>query len=139
MALSYFDDKASPPSNAELRVALGAAGDLWQELIGRITRRFSPLDQTWGFSSKSTGWGLRLKHRERTVMYMTPCRGYFLASFALGEKAVKLARASDLPRAALEVIDSAPRYAEGRGVRFEVRDAHDLSSVETIAALKMAH
>ena len=139
MALSCFADKASPPSDAALRVALGATADLWQELIGRMGRRFSPLDQTWGFSSKSTGWGLRLKHRDRTVLYMTPCRGHFLASFALGERAVKLAHESDLPPAALEVIDRAPRYAEGRGVRFEVRDARDLSNIETIAALKMAH
>ena len=72
-------------------------------------------------------------------MYMTPCKGYFLASFALGEKAVKAARQSDLPQAVLDVIDRAPKYAEGRGVRIEIRTPEDLPAIETIAGLKMAN
>ena len=139
MALSFFDDKSSPPSDEALSAALGANADLWRELIERIARRFAPLEEVWGFSGKSTGWGLRLRHRDRIVMYMTPCKGYFLASFALGEKAVKAAHQSDLPRAVLDVIDRAPKYAEGRGVRIEIRTPEDLPAIETIAGLKMAN
>ena len=139
MALSFFDDKSSPPSDEALRAALGATATLWRELIDRIARRFSPLEEVWGFSGKSTGWGLRLRHRDRIVMYMTPCKGYFLASFALGEKAVKAAHQSDLSQAVLDVIDRAPKYAEGRGVRIEIRTPEDLPAIETIAGLKMAN
>ena len=46
---------------------------------------------------------------------MTPCNGFFLASFALGEKAVKAAHESDLPAHVLDGIDSAKEYAESRG------------------------
>jgi hypothetical protein len=46
---------------------------------------------------------------------MTPQKGRFLASFALGEKAVLAARAAGLPAALLAAVDAAPRYAEGRG------------------------
>jgi hypothetical protein len=70
---------------------------------------------------------------------MTPCEGYFLASFALGEKAVKVAHASDLPAPVLEVIDGAKKYAEGRGVRLEVRAPEDVRSVEKLAIIKMAN
>jgi hypothetical protein len=70
---------------------------------------------------------------------MTPCQGYFLASFALGEKAVKAAHESNLPAEILDVIDNAPRYAEGRGVRFEVRSAKDVRNVEQIAIIKIAN
>ncbi|MGZ5445417.1 MAG: DUF3788 family protein [Thermoanaerobaculia bacterium] len=139
MALSFFDDKSAPPSEGALQTALGPSSELWRELIQRISVRFPPLDEVWGFSSKSTGWGLRLKHRERTVLYMTPCKDYFLASFALGEKAVRVAQESRLPRAVLNVIDRSPRYAEGRGVRLEIRKPRDLSAVETLAAAKMAN
>jgi hypothetical protein len=68
---------------------------------------------------------------------MVPCEGYFLASFALGEKAVVAAHASDLPVSVLEVIDSAKKYAEGRGVRIEVRNPQDVSHVEKLAIIKM--
>ena len=72
-------------------------------------------------------------------MYMTPCEGYFLASFALGEKAVKAAHNSDMPASVLEVIDNAKKYAEGRGVRLEVRTAGDVRNVEKLAIIKMAN
>jgi hypothetical protein len=39
----------------------------------------------------------------------------------------------------LEIIDEAPKYAEGRGVRIEVRTKKDLEAVKQLAAVKMAH
>ena len=139
MALSVFDDKSKQPQEDELATALGRTFVLWNELKEHIAARFAPLSVDWGFASKTTGWGLRLKQDKRTVLYMTPCKGYFLASFALGEKAVKAAHAGDLPASVLAVIDSARRYAEGRGVRLEVRSAKDVRSVEKLAVIKMAN
>ena len=70
---------------------------------------------------------------------MTPCQGYFLASFALGEKAVRAAHQSGLPDSVLSVIDNARKYAEGRGVRLEVRSQGDLENIQKLAAIKMAN
>jgi hypothetical protein len=139
VAISAFDDKTRPPQEDELATVLGKKLGLWNDLQSRITTRFAPLSIAWGYASKSTGWGLRLKQEKRTVLYMTPCQGYFLASFALGEKAVKAAHASKLSAEVLDVIDNAPRYAEGRGVRFEVRSAKDVRDVEQVAIIKMAN
>jgi hypothetical protein len=111
----------------------------WNELKRLIASRFTPLSLEWGFASEKTGWGLRLKREKRTILYMTPCKGYFMASFALGEKAVKAAHESDLPVSVLGVIDSAKKYAEGRGVRLEVRSAEDVRNVEKLAVIKMAN
>lgn len=139
MALSAFDDKSRPPRADELAEVLGDAAGHWDDLRRRIASRFDPISETWGFSSKSTGWGLRLKHAERVVLYLVPREGHFLASFALGEKAVNVARGSDLPRSVVKAIDDAPQYAEGRGVRIEVRSARDVTGVEMLAGLKMAN
>lgn len=138
MALSIFDDKSRVPEEEEVAAALGKTYRLWDELKNRIASRFPPLSIDWGYASKSTGWGLRLKQEKRTVLYMTPCQGYFLASFALGEKAVKLAHDSDLPSSVLTIIDGAKKYAEGRGVRLEVRKASDVQVIERLAKIKMA-
>ncbi len=35
------------------------------------------------------------------------------------------------------VIDSARKYAEGRGVRLEVRTARDVANIEKLAVIKM--
>jgi hypothetical protein len=137
MALSAFDDKSAPPRESDLAETLGTAYEPWNELKHRIAERFAPLSVDWGFSSKSTGWGLRLKQEKRAVLYMVPCKGYFLASFALGEKAVSAAHESDLPALVLEAIDSARKYAEGRGVRLEVREPGDLGAIVKLATIKM--
>ena len=83
MALSVFDDKARQPTEADLATALKGSFDFWNDLKERIAEKFNPLSFEWGFAGKAYGWGLRLKHKKRTVLYMTPGAGYFLASFAL--------------------------------------------------------
>jgi len=115
VALSAFDDKA------------------------HISSEYGPVTEQWNFSGKNYGWGFRLKHKERIVLYMTPCKGHFLASFALGEKAVRAARESGLPDPVLKIIDAAPKYAEGRGVRVEVKSKKDLENVKALAAIKMGN
>ena len=139
MAISIFDDKAHPPKENDLCEVLGKTYKLWCALKDHVIAEYAPISPEWGFASKSTGWGLRLKGEKRAVLYMTPCKGYFLASFALGEKAVAAAHAAKLPTAMLEVIDKAPKYAEGRGVRLEVRTSKDVDSIKKLAVIKMAH
>ena len=56
-----------------------------------LAERIDLISQVWGFSSRSTAWGLRLRRKERVILYMTPQSGQFLVSFALGEKAVAAA------------------------------------------------
>ncbi|MBZ5536745.1 MAG: DUF3788 domain-containing protein [Acidobacteriia bacterium] len=139
MALSAFDDKSKLPEEDQIRETLGKTFTHWNELKRRIGARFAPLSVDWGFSSKKSGWGLRLRQGKRTVLYMTPCKGYFLASFALGEKAVKASRDCDLPVSVLKIIDTATKFAEGRGVRLEVRSAEDVRNIEKLAVIKMAN
>lgn len=138
MALSAFADKSNPPGDEELKTTLGKAFAAWQQLQERVAECLGPVAVEWGYASKSTGWGLRLKQPKRTILYMTPCKGHFLVSFALGEKAVAAAHAAKLPRKILDAIDEAPKYAEGRGVRFEVRNAREVSSLIALAEIKMA-
>ena len=138
MALSVFDDKARQPTDAELARALKGSFVFWNELKKRIASTFTPLTFEWGFTSKTTGWGLRLKHKERIILYMTPCEGHFLASFALGEKAVQAAHEANLPSSIVKILDSARKYAEGRGVRLKVKSARDVRNIEKLAVVKMS-
>ena len=139
MALSAFDDKSKKPGAGDLEKMLGRTSAHWDDLKTHIAAEYSPLDETWNFAGAKWGWSLRLRQKKRTVLHMTPCKGYFLVGFALGEKAVKAAHDSRLPDSVLTVIDEAPKYAEGRGVRLEVRTAQDVRNVEKLAAIKMAN
>lgn len=138
MALSAFDDRSQVPEPQKLVEVLVPADGLWGELTSTVRSRFDPLTEDWGFSGKKWGWALRLKHKKRAILYMTPCHGYFVVGFALGQKAVDAANDSDLPQPVLDLIDDSHKYAEGRAVRFEVRCNEDLVNVLRIADIKMA-
>jgi len=139
MSPSAFLDRGSPPAERALAEVLGKGHGLWAELRADLSRDFAPLDGKWSFSGKSHGWILQLRQKQRTVLYMVPCAGYFVASFALGEKACQAAQGSRLPTRVREIIQHAPKYPEGRGVRLEVRKTKDLANVEALASIKMAN
>ncbi|MDH3814140.1 MAG: DUF3788 domain-containing protein [Acidobacteriota bacterium] len=139
MALSAFDDKAREPTDSDVLKELADVSHLWVDLKNLVASQFDPLVADWVFSGKKWGWSLRLKHKKRAVLYMTPSTGFFYAGFALGEKAVAAANTSDLPRSLLEIINGSQKYAEGRGVRLEVWSASDLENVIKLAAIKMAN
>jgi Protein of unknown function (DUF3788) len=139
LALSIFTDKAHPPTDADLADSLGGAAGAWQSLLETVRTRFAPVTATWGCTSKSTGWGLRIQGPSRTILYMAPRDGYFLASFALGERAAAAALEENLAPQILSAIRDAPRYAEGRGVRIEVRALAEIADIVRLAEIKLAH
>jgi hypothetical protein len=139
LSLSIFDEKLTPPTEASLKQALRNSFAIWNELKKTLAANYPPVSFEWGFTSKSTGWGMRIKHKERVILYMTPCEGYFLASFALGDKAVKAAQESNLPNKILKIIAGSRRYAEGTGVRLEIKTMSDVRIIEKLAAIKLSH
>lgn len=134
---SIFEDKKSKPTQTQLDEALGRSTTHWKALVEHAKSEYAPLVEEWGFSGAKWGWSLRLKQKKRAIVYLTPRAKHFVAGFALGEEAVAALRDEGLPKAVQQVIDEAPRYAEGRGVRLEVRTKRDLEAVKRIAAAKM--
>jgi len=131
-----FSGKSGKPTAAELRAALGPARALWDDVVRGLAEDVDVADQEWGSSSVKAGWSLRLMRKGRVIVYLAPGQGVFLASFALGDKAVKEALASPLPASVIKLIKEAKRYAEGTGVRIEVRSAGDVEAVKLLAAIK---
>ena len=136
MTLSAFGERATAPTDADLRTVLGRAYPSWGKLLVGIRERISPIAEVWAYTNTSTGWGLRLRHKDRVIVYMTPQQTQFLVSFVLGEKAVAAAQASRLPAAIREAVAASPRYAEGRGVRVVVRSARQISGLVALAEVK---
>jgi len=84
MTLSVFDDKSRPPQDDDLAATLGSTFVFWNELKRFIASRFAPLSIEWGFTSKKTGWGLRLKREKRIILYMTPMQRLLHGLLCLG-------------------------------------------------------
>jgi len=137
MDQNAFAGQPKKPAEPALAAALGQSHDLWRGLVADLKRELELDAAEWHSSAIKLGWSLRLELKKRNIVYLSPRKGYFLAAFALGDKAVKVSRDSKLPASVLKIIDEAKRYAEGTAVRIEVRSAGDAISVKTLAKIKM--
>lgn len=139
MLTNAFIGLETEPTDEAVSKALGPAKALWDRLLAEFSGEKSIDSEEWNSYSRKAGWSLKLKRGGRTVVYLSPCKHCFRASFALGDKAVKAALASKLPADVVKIVRQAKRYAEGTAVRIEVRAARDLDVVKTLAAAKLAH
>ena len=127
---------ALPASVAKLDIALGASFVLWRQLIAELTRVFPGLHQEWKSSKLPFGGICLLKQKERTLIYLLPGESSFEISIVLGERAVAIALASDLPKELKRMISEARRYAEGRGIRFVVRSHEQVEDIQKLVIIK---
>ena len=131
-----FIGRPEPPGDDDLAEVLGPAKALWDKLTADMASELAVGDSEWKSYSSKAGWALRLFHKKRAIVYLSPGRGRFLASFALGEKAVRAALATDLPAPVIAAVKGAKKYVEGTAVRIEVKRPADVEAVEKIAAVK---
>jgi hypothetical protein len=92
----------------------------------------------WKSSGAKYGWALRLKRKDRNIVYLAPCSGCFRVAFILGDKAMKAVHDTTFPAAVTQVIAESPRYPEGTGIRLLVRKPKDLAPLRRLAAIKLA-
>jgi len=132
-----FIGRAETPGDADLAAALGATKPLWDGLIAEMAGRHQITVQEWRCYSAKSGWALRLKRGTRTIVWMAPCLESFQVAFILGKKAVDAARQSALGARLLRIIDEAPRYPEGTGIRLLIKGPRDLAAVRKLAVIKL--
>jgi len=132
--IGHFD----APTPAEVSAVLGLADELWKQLVGWAAEQ-KIVDQEWKSSGKKYGWSLRLKVKKRNIVYLAPCSGCFRVSLIFGDKAVAAARQGGLNKATLKLIDEAPHYPEGTGLRLTVKAQRDLAAIRKLALIKLAN
>ena len=131
-------DPSKEPDADALADFLGGAAPPWNRLIAMTVERAAHLAQAWHFAGARTGWSLRLLDGARILVYLTPAKNQFQVGIVLGAKSVAAAREAGLSAAAAGIIDSAPKFAEGHGVRFVVTSADDLGPFPEFLAIKCA-
>lgn len=139
MLPNAFIGRTGQPSDGELAAVLGAGKALWDRLLDELAAELRLVVREWNSYSRKAGWSLRVKLKERNVVYLSPHHGCFTASFALGDKAVQRACAGSLPPRIVKLIRDAKRYAEGTAVRIEVSGPEDIAVVKELASIKLAN
>lgn len=132
-----FIGKTTKPTVEEIAAALGPVCALWDEILSWFAAAHGVDTQEWKSYSPKYGWSLKLKLKKRTIVHLAPCEGTFRVLYIMGDKAVKAALDSDLPKSLAKTIAEAPRYPEGTGIRFVIRNARDLAVIRRLAPFKL--
>jgi hypothetical protein len=132
-----FVGRTKPPTAADLTAALGRAKSAWDLVVVDMARELRLPDREWKSYGIEHGWALRLKRGKRNIVHLAPCQGGFNVLFILGDRAVSAARAGRLGRAAMRLLDEAPRYPEWTGIRLQVTRPAQVALVRKLARIKL--
>jgi hypothetical protein len=132
----FMSTKVKTPTSAELQTVLGSADVVWSGIVRVVEHMVGLLNTEWKVSKTEFGRMCLLKHKKRTLLYLTPEKEKVTVAIILGERACGLAMASSLPAAIKKMFSEARPYAEGRGIRFSVSSPSDISTIQTLVELK---
>jgi len=134
---SILTDKSLVPDDRALGAALGASFRIWTELRSAIDSAYGPVTPEWKHYGAKSGWVLKVLRGKRNLFFMIPGKGQFAASFVFGDRAVDAIEESGLPQSIVTAVKGARRYAEGRGLRLEVRNRAVASRVLKLVDIKV--
>lgn len=123
---SVFTDKKLAPTDADLRSALGKNYTCWKELADYTNKLYPTARNEWHYSGEKYGWSFRISDKRRVLIYLLPRDKFFKVAFVFGQQATEVVRASKVSETIKTALEGAKLYAEGKGIRIEVRDGHGL-------------
>jgi len=132
-----FAGQKERPTEKALAAVLGSTFPLWEKLVTDLKNESMIDVSDWHSSSEKYGWSLRLQLKKRNIVYLGARQGYFVAAFALGDRAVAAVRKTDLSPEIIQLINSSKRYAEGTAVRIEVTTPKDIEVIKMLARIKI--
>ncbi|MDR1200441.1 MAG: DUF3788 domain-containing protein [Tannerellaceae bacterium] len=133
---SIFTDKQLNPTDEALEAVLGTSYAYWQELKKYVLFLYPKAAEEWSYT-KSGGWSFRMKDKKRAIIYLIPQDRYFKAALVFGQKATNEVMASPVAAEIKSELESAKVYAEGRGIRIEVRDEKMAEDIKILVDIKV--
>ena len=134
-----FPDKDKMPVDEELRNILGSVTDIWFGIKQMVHEKYPKATDEWNYGGKKYGWHFRIKDKKRAILYFLPSHGYFMVAFVFGQKATDAILNSDIDESIKTDLLNARVYAEGRGIRIEIRDESLLGDISKLTDIKLAH
>lgn len=134
---SIFANKDEIPTTDDLKKALGDTFEIWKTLEEFTKASYPNATAVWNFSGEKFGWSFRIKDHKRVLLYLLPRDQFFKTAFVFGQKAVNQILESDISEAIKAELLSAKVYAEGRGIRIEVKNASIIKDIQQLIVIKV--
>lgn len=134
---SIFTDKLQVPTDVGLQAALGSTYAIWKEIRDYVIASANVTSEEWKYSGDKYGWGFRINDKKRVLIYLLPRDGFFRVAFVFGQKAFEAILDSSVSDSIKNELMEAKAYAEGRGIRIEIRDKKTLKDVKQLINSKV--
>ncbi|UOU96794.1 DUF3788 domain-containing protein [Chryseobacterium daecheongense] len=134
---SLFTDKSLQPTQADLEKALGKNYINWEELFYFTLNTFPESTFGWHYSGQKFGWSFRISDKKRVLLYLLPRDRFFKAAFVFGDRAVEEITSSNVAELIKLELINAKKYAEGRGIRIEVKDISLIEDLKKLIVIKI--
>ena len=139
MEISIFTDKSIEPGENDLRETLGDLYHLWDEIKNFVLGLYPSAVMEWNYPGKKYGWSYRLKDKKRAIIYLLPRDKYFKVAFVFGQKTTNEIMGSEISDDIKTELANARVYAEGRGIRIEIKDTRVLDDVKKLVVMKLKY
>ncbi len=137
--ISIFQEKAMIPTEKDLMEKLGGIYDLWVRIGDFVMKKYPDGLAEWNYPGKKYGWSYRIKDKKRAILYFLPRDKYFKVAFVFGPKATEQVMESNISQEIKSALEQATKYAEGRGVRIDIKDDSKLPDIQELVQIKLAN
>ncbi len=136
---SYFIDKKSIPTTQDLKKTLGVTFSIWESLIDTTKSLYPKALEEWNFPGEKYGWSFRIKDKKRAIIYLLPQDKFFKVSLVFGQKATDAILNSNIADDIKTDLKNTSVYAEGRGIRIDVKNKSVLKDIQELIKIKIAN
>ena len=136
---SIFLDKTVKPTDKDLAEKLAVTYDLWKRLHDLVLSKYPKGIADWNFPGKKYGWSFRIKDNRRALIYFLPRDQFFKVAFVFGDKAINDIMKTGISDKIKEELEQARKYAEGRGIRIDIKDDSIFPDIEQLIEIKLRY
>lgn len=139
MDISIFTDKENIPTDSDLVSALGNTCNLWHRILDYVHSQYPDAKNEWNYPGAKYGWSFRIRDKKRAIIYLLPRNKYFKVAFVFGQKATDTILKSDISQDIRSELENARVYAEGRGIRIDIKNEEVLRDIHLLTDIKIAN
>lgn len=139
MEINVFSNRKVIPTDNDLQQVLGDSYDLWKNIHYYVHMKYPAAIDQWNNPGEKYGWHLRIKDKKRTIVYLLPTENYFKVALVYGQKATDAVMQSHVSEEIKLALGAAKAYAEGRGIRIDVKSKEILNDIEVLIDIKIAY
>lgn len=133
----YSQIKIKCRANDDLKTALGKTYKLWQTIHDYVLVKYPNGIESQNCSKY--GWSFRIDDKKRAILYLLPRDKFFKAAFVFGQKATEIILQSKISISIKKELEVAKVYAEGRGIRIDIKDDLPVDDIKKLVDIKLAN